>query len=48
MLGKHRVRECIFLKETGCEVQYILDNEADLLREKGITEPEQQMMLYIL
>ena len=37
-----------FLKETGCEVQYILDNEADLLREKGITEAEQQMMLYIL
>ena len=37
-----------FLKETGSEAQYILDNEADLLREKGITEPEQQMMLYIL
>lgn len=37
-----------FLKETGFEAQYILDNEADLLREKGITEPEQQMMLYIL
>ena len=37
-----------FLKETGSDAQYILDNEAGLLREKGITEPEQQMMLYIL
>ena len=37
-----------FLKETGCEAQYIIDNEAELLQEKGITEPEQQMMLYIL
>ena len=37
-----------FLKETGCDAQYILSNEAKLLREKGITEPEQQMMLYIL
>ena len=37
-----------FLKETGFDAQYILLNEAKLLREKGITEPEQQMMLYIL
>ena len=37
-----------FLKETDCEPDFILENEADLLREKGITEPEQQMMLYIL
>ena len=37
-----------FLKETGATSQYILQNEADLLREKGITEPEQQLMLYIL
>ena len=37
-----------FLKETGCQPQYILENEAELLREKGITEPEQQLMLYIL
>mgnify|MGYP002525210992 CR=1 FL=1 len=37
-----------FLKETDCEPEFILENEADLLREKGITEPEQQMMLYIL
>ena len=37
-----------FLKETGADPLYILQNEADLLREKGITEPEQQLMLYIL
>lgn len=37
-----------FLKETGRDAGCILENEADLLREKGITEPEQQMMLYIL
>lgn len=37
-----------FLKETGATPQYILQNEADLLKEKGITEPEQQLMLYIL
>ena len=37
-----------FLKETGATSQYILENEADLLREKGISEPEQQLMLYIL
>jgi tetratricopeptide (TPR) repeat protein len=37
-----------FLKETGATPAYILQNEADLLKEKGITEPEQQLMLYIL
>ena len=37
-----------FLKETGRDAECILENEADLLREKGVTEPEQQMMLYIL
>ena len=37
-----------FLKETGATPEYILQNEADLLKEKGITEPEQQLMLYIL
>ena len=37
-----------FLKETGYDPDFILENEADLLREKGITEPEQQMMLFIL
>ena len=37
-----------FLKEEDCNPDFILENEADLLREKGITEPEQQMMLYIL
>ena len=37
-----------FLKETDASPQYILQNEAELLKEKGITEPEQQLMLYIL
>lgn len=37
-----------FLKETGSAPQYILENEAALLKEKGITEPEQQLMLYML
>lgn len=37
-----------FLKETGTTPEYILQNEADLLKEKGITEPEQQLMLYVL
>lgn len=37
-----------FLKETDYQPQYVLENEAELLREKGITEPEQQLMLYIL
>ena len=37
-----------FLKETGLERDYILQNEAALIREKGITEPEQQLMLFVL
>jgi hypothetical protein len=37
-----------FLEDSGCGPEFILENEATLLREKGITEPEQQMMLYIL
>lgn len=37
-----------FLKETELKAEYILQNEAELLKEKGITEPEQQLMLYIL
>ena len=37
-----------FLKETGATPEYILQNETDLLKEKGITGPEQQLMLYIL
>ena len=37
-----------FLKESGLTREYILENEAALLKEKGITEPEQQLMLYIL
>ena len=37
-----------FLKETGAAPAFILQNEAGLLKEKGITEPEQQLMLYIL
>ena len=37
-----------FLKETDVEKRFIIDNEAKLLQSKGITEPELQMMLYIL
>lgn len=37
-----------FLKETDVEKRFIIDNEAELLRTKGITEPELQMMLYVL
>ena len=37
-----------FLKESAFTRDYILENEAALLKEKGITEPEQQLMLYIL
>ena len=37
-----------YVKETGVNPVSILREEAALLREKGITEPEQQMMLYIL
>ncbi len=37
-----------FLKESKEKASYILTNDAALLKEKGITDPEQQMMLYIL
>lgn len=37
-----------YLKETEREKIFIIDNELELLQEKGITEPEMQMMLYIL
>lgn len=37
-----------YLKETGEEKGYIIDNEAKLLSEKGISEAETLMMLYIL
>ena len=37
-----------YLKETKQQKTFIIENELDLLREKGITEPEMQMMLYIL
>lgn len=37
-----------YLKETGYPKSDILDNERALLKEKGITEAEQQMMLYML
>lgn len=37
-----------FLKESAFSREYILQNEAALLKEKGITEPEQQLMLYLL
>ena len=37
-----------FMKETGMDANFILENEQALIRAKGITEPEQKMMLYIL
>ena len=37
-----------YLKETEQKKTFIIENELELLREKGITEPEMQMMLYIL
>ena len=37
-----------FFKESVFTKNYILQNEAALLKEKGITEPEQQLMLYLL
>ncbi len=37
-----------FLKETGERPSYIIENERELLEAKGITEPEMQMMLYML
>ena len=42
--------ECFhrYLKESGHDKEYIIENEMDLIQDKGITEPEIQMMLYIL
>ena len=37
-----------FLKETGETAAVILNSERELLMEKGITEPEMEMMLYML
>lgn len=37
-----------YLRETGQGKQFILDNEKELIRLKGITEPECQMMFYML
>lgn len=37
-----------YIKEHDVDPDFILKEEAALLREKGITEPEQQLMLYIL
>lgn len=37
-----------YLKESGERKESIIDNEKKLIRQKGITEPEIQMMLYIL
>ena len=37
-----------YLLESGESKESIIENELELIREKGITEPEIQMMLYIL
>ncbi|MBO7045181.1 MAG: tetratricopeptide repeat protein [Prevotella sp.] len=37
-----------YLKETGEQKNTIIETERDLIEEKGITEAEQQMMLYML
>lgn len=37
-----------YLKETGHDKEFIIENEMQLIQAKGITEPEIQMMLYIL
>jgi tetratricopeptide (TPR) repeat protein len=37
-----------YLKETGEQKNHIIETERDLIEEKGITEAEQQMMLYML
>ena len=37
-----------YLKETGEQKKDIIENERALIKEKGITEAEQQMMLYML
>ena len=51
-LGGHvdEAADCFhrYLKETEQPKTFILENELEMLREKGITEPEMQMMLYIL
>ena len=51
-LGGHvdEAADCFhrYLKETEQPKTFILENELELLREKGITEPEMQMMLYLL
>ena len=51
-LGGHvdEAADCFhrYLKETEQNKTYIIENELELLHEKGITEPEMQMMLYIL
>ena len=51
-LGHHvdEAADCFhrYLKETGEQPSFIVEHELELLREKGITEPEMQMMLYIL
>ena len=51
-LGGHvdEAADCFhrYLKETEQKKTFIIENELELLREKGITEPEMQMMLYIL
>ena len=51
-LGGHvdEAADCFhrYLKETERQKTFIVENELALLREKGITEPEMQMMLYIL
>ena len=51
-LGGHvdEAADCFhrYLKETGDAPKAIIEKEWPLLHEKGITEPEMQMMLYIL
>ncbi|MBR5747869.1 MAG: tetratricopeptide repeat protein [Prevotella sp.] len=51
-LGGHvdEAADCFhrYLKETREPKTFIIENELALLREKGITEPEMQMMLYML
>ena len=37
-----------YLRETGEGKHTVLDSESELIKEKGITEAEQQMMLYML
>lgn len=37
-----------YLKESGHDKEFIIENEAHLIQAKGISEPEIQMMLYIL